>query len=255
MSFLRFIAFGRWGRYCASFGPFGLAYEMSRDSGQPIYYRRPLREHLERFKATGATPLVVYEDGRAIGILSVADHVRPAAAATVERLRALGIERAGLLTGDHEQSAQLVAQAATLTETWSELKPQDKLDVIDQFQADGHRVIFVGDGINDAPALAAANVGIAMGAAGTDVALETADIALMHDDIARIPFLVRLSRRMLRTIKWNIAFGMAFNAVAVIASGGGYLSPIMGALVHNAGSLLVVLSSASLALTREAQNA
>ena len=100
-------------------------------------------------------------------------------------------------------------------------------------------------------ALDSANVGIAMGAAGTDVALETADIALMKDDISKLPFLIKLSRRMLRIIKWNIAFGMIFNAIAVVAGGWGLLSPMMGAEVHNIGSVLVVLSSASIAFSSE----
>jgi Cd2+/Zn2+-exporting ATPase len=94
-------------------------------------------------------------------------------------------------------------------------------------------------------------VGIAMGAAGTDIALETADIALMNDDIARIPFLVYLGRRMLTIIKWNIAFGLGFNALAVLASGGGFLTPIMGAIVHNIGSVLVVISSATMAIVKD----
>jgi Cd2+/Zn2+-exporting ATPase len=211
-----------------------------------------LRPHLERFKEDGATPLIVYQDRIPLGILSVSDHIRPSAAETVKSLKSLGIERIGLLSGDHEKSARLVADAVGLTQAWSGQRPEEKLGVIREFQGSGRVVIFVGDGINDAPALAAANVGIAMGAAGTDVALETADIALMNDDISKLPFLIKLSRRMRSTIKWNIAFGMIFNAVAVLASGGGLLSPIMGAIVHNVGSVIVVVSSASIAFASEA---
>jgi len=211
----------------------------------------PLRVHLERFKEKGATPLVVYQDRKPLGIISVSDHIRPSARDTIRKLRTMGIEHIGMLSGDHDKSARLVADAVGLNEIWSELKPEQKMSVIKQYQHSGNVVTFVGDGINDAPALAAANVGIAMGAAGTDTALETADIALMHDDISKIPFLVKLSQRMIRIIKWNIVFGLAFNAAAVLASGGGFLTPIMGALVHNIGSVLVVLSSASLSLMSE----
>ena len=210
-----------------------------------------LCRNLENIKENGTTPLLVYEEGRAIGVISVADHIRPTARQMVQDLRNLGIKKIGLLSGDHEKAAIPVADSVGLTDSWAELKPEDKLRMIEDFQAKGKVVVYVGDGINDAPALARANVGIAMGEVGTDVALETADIVLMHDDISKLPFLVQLSRRTLKTIKWNIAFGLFFNAVAVLASGGGFLTPIMGALVHNIGSVLVVLSSASLVFASE----
>jgi len=210
----------------------------------------PLRGDLERFQENGATPLVVYEDKRALGVLSISDPVRPTAKATVADLKHLGLKTA-ILSGDHEISAKRVGVAVGVNEVHAGMKPQDKLSRLRAMQEQGLQVVFVGDGINDAPALADANVGIAMGAAGTDVAIETADIALMHDDISRLPFLIRLSRRMLAIIKWNIGFGLAFNAAAVVASGAGWLSPILGAVVHNVGSVLVVMASASLALMRE----
>jgi len=206
-----------------------------------------LRERVEGFKESGDTPLVIYEDGNPLGVISVSDPVRGSAKKTVDRLKALGIERVGMLSGDHAKSVHLVATEVGLTDAWPEQKPQDKLGIIRDFQAKGKAVMFVGDGINDAPALATANVGIAMGAAGTDVALETADVALMNDDISGIPFLIALGRRTLKIIKWNIAFGLFFNAVAVLAGGWGLLSPVMGAIVHNIGSVLVVMSSASIA--------
>jgi Cd2+/Zn2+-exporting ATPase len=212
-----------------------------------------LREHLERFKERGATPLVVFEDQKAVGILSVTDRIQSGVRETVGRLRAMGVSRIGLVSGDHERAARLVSASAGLTDCWAELRPQNKPDVVQALQQQGFVVVFVGDGINDAPALATADVGVAMGAAGTDIALETADIVLMNDDLSRIPFLIHLGRRMLRVIKWNIAFGLAFNAFAVLASGGGYLTPIMGAVVHNISSVLVVLTSATMAFVKDRQ--
>ncbi len=206
-----------------------------------------LRHQVEVFKENGDTPLVIYEDGQPLGIISVSDPLRPSARNTVAKLKSLGIQRVGMLSGDHAKSVNLVSREIGLTDAWHEQKPEDKLRTIRDFQANGKAVMFVGDGINDAPALAAANVGIAMGAAGTDVALETADVALMNDDISSIPFLIVLGRRTLRIIKWNIAFGLFFNAVAVLAGGWGLLSPVMGAIVHNIGSVFVVMSSASIA--------
>ncbi len=219
--------------------------------GDGTIFSPTLRLSLERFRENGATPLVVYRNRQPVGILSVRDQLRPSIGETVRSLKSLGIGRIGILSGDHEKSVRRVAASAGLMDSWWGLKPQEKLQLVNDFQASGNVVMFAGDGINDAPALAAANVGVAMGAAGTDVALETADIALMNDDISKLPFLIRLGRRTLRVIKWNIAFGMIFNAAAVIAGGSGLLSPIMGAVVHNIGSVLVVLSSSSIAFLPE----
>jgi Cd2+/Zn2+-exporting ATPase len=213
-----------------------------------------LYESLQSIKKKGATPLIVYQDERPLGVIEVADTVRPDAKATVKMLCAMGIEHVGILSGDHEKSACLVAESVGSMGVWSEMKPEDKPNVIREFQAMGKSIMFVGDGINDGPALAMANVGVAMGAAGTDVALETADIALMNDDISNIPFLIRLSQRMLKVIKYNIAFGILFNLAAVLAGACGFLTPVMGALVHNIGSVLVVLSSASMAFVERDLN-
>jgi Cd2+/Zn2+-exporting ATPase len=221
------------------------------DAGEEMSIPIELCHPLEVIKGTGATPLIVYRERCALGIISVADKVRGSAKETARRLRSLGIRHLGILSGDHEKAALQVSESLQLTEVWWEMKPEDKVNVIKNFQKSGTSVIFVGDGINDAPALATADVGIAMGGAGTEVALETADIVLIDDDILKLPFLVRLSRRMLQVIKINIVFGMTFNAMAVLLSSAGLLSPIAGALVHNIGSVLVVLSSASMSLTTE----
>ena len=212
----------------------------------------PLQSDYQRIKQRGATPLVVYQDSLSIGLISVSDPVRPGAGETIQRLLCLGIERIGILSGDHEQSVQRVAAAVGATEWQAGLKPEHKLRVIDQWRSAAppkRKILFVGDGINDAPALAAADVGIAMGAKGTEVALETADIALMNDDITRLPFLIELGRRMVRTIRWNIFFGLVFNFMAVLAGGTGLLTPIMGAVVHNVGSVIVVMTSAAIAFS------
>jgi len=222
-------------------------------AGGAVALPQNLQQPYKEIKAKGATPLVVYQDQRSIGIISVSDHVRPAATETICELKKLNIDRVGILSGDHEKSVQRAARAVGATDIWCELKPGDKLQVIKDLRSNdaAKKIMFVGDGINDAPALAAADVGIAMGAKGTEVALETADIALMHDDISKLPFLIKISRRMVTTIKWNIFFGLAFNLVAVLAGGSGLLTPIMGAVVHNIGSVLVVLSSASIAFAKE----
>ncbi|MFP4307588.1 MAG: heavy metal translocating P-type ATPase [Desulfococcaceae bacterium] len=209
----------------------------------------PLTQTLESIRERGATPLLVMENDQTIGVIGVSDPVRADAAETIGRLKALGVRRVGILSGDHDRSVRRVAEAVGATDAWSELKPEEKLNRLRELRDSGEvgTILFVGDGVNDAPALAAADVGVAMGARGTETALETADIALMRDDIATLPFLIRLGRRTLATIRWNIAFGLAFNLIAVIAGGTGIISPILGAVVHNVGSVIVVISSAGIA--------
>jgi Cd2+/Zn2+-exporting ATPase len=214
-------------------------------------FPRHLQEQLEASMSRGVTPLVVYRDRTPLGLLNVTDQIRPAAVSTVEQFKNIGIHELAILSGDHENAVRRVAESVGIRDFHARLKPQDKVDVINQYHLRNLPVMFVGDGINDAPALASSQVGVAMGAAGTDVALETADIALTHDDISKLPWLIHLSRRMLSIIKINIVFGLAFNAIAVLASGMGWLTPIMAAIVHNIGSVLVVIASASLAIFPE----
>jgi len=210
-----------------------------------------MRQCLADIRERGATALVVRRDGQILGLIGVADTLKDAAAKAIEALRGLGVKTIGILSGDHQKAVAALAGKVGVTELWSELKPHDKLDVLARFQNQGRRVLFVGDGVNDAPALARANVGVAMGAVGSDVALETADIALTNDDIGRLPFLVYLGRRMVKMIGINIGLGLLFNSVAIFGSAYGLLSPIAAALFHNIGSIVVVLSSASLAFTSE----
>jgi Cd2+/Zn2+-exporting ATPase len=210
-----------------------------------------LQSRLQAIKEQGSTPLMVYRDKQPLGFLSVSDQVRNSAKTTVAALKKIGFKGIGILSGDHQRSVELVGRQVGISQLWSGLKPDDKLRIIQEMQANGAKIIFVGDGINDAPALAIADIGIAMGARGTEVALETADIALMGDDISKLPLLIALGRRMLFIIKLNIAFGLVFNLVSVLAGAGGLLSPIMGAVVHNIGSVLVVLSSASIGLFQD----
>jgi Cd2+/Zn2+-exporting ATPase len=193
-------------------------------------------------EAGGHTVLAVACNEHAVGLLALRDVLRPEAKDAVAGLKRQNL-RLAMLTGDNERAARAIAAEAGIEEVHARLLPEDKLRRVREWQAQGQRVAFVGDGINDAPALAAADIGVAMGAAGTDVALETSDIAFLSDDLTKMPEVVELSRRTLRVIKQNIAFSVGLNLFSVLGAGFGWISPIGGAVIHEAGALAVIINA------------
>ncbi len=205
----------------------------------------PLAGEAERDLSEGCTVIFVASDGVPVGFLALADTLRENSAATVERLREAGTEPI-LLTGDRESAARSIAKTLHINDLRAECLPEDKLAFIKERQSRGEVIAMVGDGVNDAPALKAADVGIAMGGIGSDIAVEAADIALVNDEIKELPHLVSLSKKTMCTVKINMTFSMTLNFLAVALAALGILSPVVGALVHNAGSVLVIVHSALL---------
>ena len=202
-------------------------------------------QRADQLRGEGCTLIFTALDGRFAGLLALSDQLRESAAETIRSLKQTGVTPV-LLTGDHENAARQVAKVLQINQVHAGCLPEDKLDWIDQSQRQNCPVCMIGDGINDAPALKKAQVGIAMGGIGSDIAVDAADIALINDDIRELPHLVRLSRRMMLTIKCNLTFSMALNFIAIILAITGALNPVVGALVHNAGSVLVIVNSALL---------
>ncbi len=194
----------------------------------------------------GFSTLYVAKDSRCIGWIGLQDKTRPEARQAVKELLDLGIKRVTMLTGDRNEVASRVAAELSCTDFKAHCLPQDKLAIVEQIKKDGHTVVVVGDGINDAPALAAGDLGIAMGAAGSDVAINSASIALMSDDLKRLPFLVRLSRKTRKVITQNLGFGILFVILGDTAGAAGWLPAVYAAALHFAGSLIVVFNSARL---------
>ena len=199
----------------------------------------------------GYTNIDVVVDDTILGSVSLFDRPRPTAAATMLAIRDLGIERIAIVSGDQNSAVRTTAQSVGLNDYFASRKPADKVEIIKEFKDGG--AVYVGDGINDAPALKAADTGIAMGIRGADVALETADIVLMTDRLEQLPFLIQLSRRMSRTIQINIWLSFSINFFAVMAGAAGVLTPIWGAVIHNMGSILVVILAASIGFMKESQ--
>ena len=194
----------------------------------------------------GFSTLYVAKDSKCIGWIGLQDKTRPEAKHAVSELLDIGIKRVTMLTGDREEVANRVAAELACTDFKAHCLPQDKLSIVEDMKKDGHTVAVVGDGINDAPALAAGDLGIAMGAAGSDVAINSASIALMSNDLKRLPFLVRLSRKTRTVINGNLFFGIVFIILGVVAAALAWLPAVYAAVLHFAGSLIVVFNSARL---------
>ena len=209
----------------------------------PRVWTKSMQRVLDDLEAQGKTTIWVQADGRVLGALALADVPRPGVRETMERLRKLGVRRLVMLTGDHERAAQKVARETGVTDVRAELLPEDKLKAIRELEAEEGSVAMVGDGVNDAPALATATVGVAMGAAGTAVALETADVALMADDLSKLPFAVGLSRASRRIIVQNLAIALGVIFLLIGASLTGVVA-LSGAVVLHEGSTIVVVLNA-----------
>ena len=192
---------------------------------------------------SGKTVLVVGNDKHVCGLIAVADTIRPEAKAIVAELHKAGIDRVIMLTGDNRVTAEAIAREVGIDEVHAELLPEDKVREIDRLVAKYKFVGMVGDGINDAPALARASMGIAMGAIGSDAAIETADVALMTDDVSRLPWLVRHAARTLGVIRQNIIFSLGVKAVFLVLTFAGMAS-LWGAIAADVGASLLVVVNA-----------
>jgi Cd2+/Zn2+-exporting ATPase len=197
-------------------------------------------------EAEGWSLIFVARDGRCIGWVGLQDQTRTEAKESLAELKEAGVRRIAMVSGDRQAVATRVAAEIGCEEAKGECLPQNKVEFVRGVKAKGYRVAVVGDGVNDAPALAAGDIGIAMGAAGSEVAIHSATIALMNNDLRRLPFLVKLSRSTRAVINQNFMFGVVFIIVGLTAAAFGYLTPIIAAILHNVGSLIVIFNSARL---------
>ncbi|MDO4945748.1 MAG: cation-translocating P-type ATPase [Ruminococcus sp.] len=198
-----------------------------------------------KYFSKGCTVIYTAVDRQLAGYLVLADTVREESGSMISSIKEIGIQPV-LLTGDNTNAANAIARELNITEVRSNCLPEDKLGHIENFRKSGQEVCMIGDGINDAPALKKSSVGIAMGGVGSDIAVDAADIALVDDEVKELPHLLSLSKRMMTTIKLNLSFSMLLNFAAIVLAITGILQPVIGALVHNAGSLLVIINSALL---------
>ncbi|MGI9077435.1 MAG: HAD-IC family P-type ATPase [Gemmatimonadaceae bacterium] len=190
----------------------------------------------------GKTAVLVATSRESLGVFGIADRVRPEARSALDSLRSAGIKRIVMFTGDNDGIGRAVAEQLGIDEYHAELLPADKVRIVRQLESRGERIAFVGDGVNDAPALASATVGVAMGVAATDVALETADIALVGDDLTKLSLAIRFSRKTLRVIRQNVWFAIAVKAVFLVLAVGGWATLWMAVAADMGASLAVVMN-------------
>ncbi len=213
-----------------------------RDNG----VKEDFAQSVDLNETEGFSLIFVGRNGRCMGWIGLQDEIRAEARESLAELTASGVRRIAMVTGDRQPVAARVAREIGCEEVVAECLPQNKVDYVRQIKARGYRVAVVGDGVNDAPMLAAGELGIAMGAAGSEVAIHSATVALMNNDLRRLPFLVRLSRSTRSVINQNFLFGVFFIVGGLTAAALGYLNPIVAAIMHNLGSLIVVFNSARL---------
>ena len=219
---------------------------------QEIPISRSLAADAGKYLLEGCTVIYVAIGDRLAGYLVLSDTVRQESAAMIQALHGLEVQPV-LLTGDNQNAANVIGSRLGIQEICANCLPEDKLKHIGTLQKHGESVCMIGDGINDAPALKKANVGIAMGGVGSDIAVDAADIALVDDEIKELPHLLALSKKMMKTIQRNLIFSMGLNFLAIALAITGILGPVVGALVHNAGSVVVILNSAMLLRWKQTQ--
>jgi len=218
--------------------------------GEGILIDTDIEQMIKEQAHQGRTVILVANDKRLAGLISIADEIRPQTHQAVVSLKAMGIKNITMLTGDNHRVAASVAEQIGVDDFQAELLPEDKLKFVEKLQSKDHVVGMIGDGINDAPALALADVGIAMGTAGTDVAIETADVTLMNDDLLRVVEFMEMSKKVLFRIKLNIFFSIIYNIVGLALASFGMLSPVLAVIFQEAGCVTVVFSSALLLWTK-----
>ncbi len=219
--------------------------------GREILPDSPTAAVADRLRAAGKTVMIVGDATGVCGVIGVADTIRPAAPEVIARLKRLGVARTVMLTGDSPRVAEAIAAEVGIDEVYAGLLPEEKLAVVRRLMTEG-TVAMIGDGVNDAPALATATLGVAMGAAGTDVALETADVVLMADDLTKLPYAIGLSRRARRTIRQNLAFSLAVIGVLVASALSIGIPLPLGVVGHEGSTVLVVLNGLRLLRSSEA---